>query len=168
MTKSPWRVSLLAGLAIGGLLACTSTPAADSGRAALRAAIDRWFDAVNSRDVAMLTATMTEDVELSDSRASVRGRDAAIRALREVVKDGTLGGVTFEITVANDVAWHEIGLTQTRKNGDVQGRGLALEIWKRVDGEWKLHRRLATGVTAPDIQLTRPTTKEPVLDQSKN
>ena len=119
--------------------------------------------AVNAQDVATLNATMTEDVELSDNVATVRGRDPAIRALREAAKDGTLSGVSFEITIANDVAWHEVGLTQTRRNGVVQGRGLALEIWKRVNGKWQLHRRMATG--APEIQVTRPSTKEPVLDR---
>jgi ketosteroid isomerase-like protein len=168
MNKTLWRVTLLAGLLVGGVLACTRTPAAQGAeQSALESAIHRWMTAVNAQDVTTLTATMTEDVELSDNVATVRGREAAIRALRDAVKDGPLSGVTFEVTIANDVAWHEIGLTQTQKGDLVQGRGRALEIWKRVNGEWKLHRRMTTGAPAPEVSVTRPSTKEPVLDRPK-
>src|SRR5689334_6303793 len=121
MNKTLWRVTLLAGLLVGGLLACTRTPAAQgTEQSALKSAIHRWMTAVNARDTATLTATMTEDVELSDNLATVRGREAAIRALRDAVIDGALNGVTLEIKIANDFAWHETGLTQTRKGGIVQ------------------------------------------------
>ena len=167
MSKTFWHVTLVAGLLASSILACTRTPAAQGAdQVALQTAIHRWMTAVNARDVATLTATMTEDVELSDNVATVRGREAAISALHDAVKDGPLGGVTFDITIANDVAWHEIGLTQDQKGGIVQGHGLALEIWKRVNGEWKLHRRMATG--APEVSLTRPSLNEPVLDSPKN
>jgi len=147
------------------LLVSTMALAADSERAALEVAIHRWTTAVNARDVATLTATMTEDVELSDNMATVRGREAAIRALLEMAKGGKLGAMSVEITVAGNIAWHEVGLTQSEKNGIVHGRGLALEIWKRVKGEWKLHRRMATGTPSPGVTVTRPSTKEPVLDR---
>jgi len=165
MNKTLWRVTLLAGLLVSGFLACTKAPAADSERVALNAAIDRWIAAVNAQDAAALTATMTEDVELFEAGGAARGREAAIRALREDASSGQLSAVIFEITIAHDVAWYAAGLTQTQKNGVVQGHGQTLEIWKRVQGEWKLHRRMVTGVVAPGISLTRPSTKEPVLDQ---
>ena len=169
MNKALWRVTLLAGLLVSGLLACTRSPAAqDSDRVALEAAIHRWLTAVNSQDVATLASVMTEDVELLDDTATVTGREAAIRALREVVTHGRQVSTTVEITISNDVAWHVAGLAQTRKNGDVHARGQALEIWKRVQGEWKLHRRMATGVSIAGDLLTRPSTSEPVLDRPGN
>jgi ketosteroid isomerase-like protein len=168
MNKTLWRVTLVAGLLACGLAACTRAPAADSERVALGAAIHRWIAAVNAQDVTTLTATMTEDVELFDaSGATVRGREGVIRALCDVSR-GKLGAVTLEMTVANDVAWHVVGLTRNQKNGDVQGQGQALEIWKRLNGEWKLHRRMVTGVVSPEVSLTRPSTNEPVLDRPRN
>ena len=167
MNGALWRVTVLAALLASGLLACTKAPAADSERVALGTAIHRWMAAVNAQDVATLTATMTEDVELLDANGTVRGREAAIRSLSDVSR-GQLGAVTLEIKIANDVAWHISGLTQTQKNGDVQGQGQALEIWKRVKGEWKLHRRMVTGVVTPGVSLTRPSTNEPVLDRPGN
>ena len=125
--------------------------------------------AVNAQDVDTLTTTMTEDVELLDANAAtVTGRDAAIRALREVATRGQLVATSREITIANDVAWHVVGFAQTQKNGDVHARGQALEIWKRVKGEWKLHRQMAAGLITPADSLTRPSPNEPVLDRPKN
>jgi ketosteroid isomerase-like protein len=169
MNTALWRVTTLAVLLVGGLLACTRVPAAPGPeQVALEAAIQRWMTAVNAQDVNTLTRTMTEDVELLDDAGTVTGRDAAIRALREVATRGQLVASTRELTIADDVAWRVIALTQTQKNGDVHSRGQALEIWKRVNGEWRLHRRMAAGVITPAISLTRPSTNEPVLDQPKN
>jgi ketosteroid isomerase-like protein len=164
MKQSLPRISLLAGLLVSGLLACAA-PAASDSRDALEAAIQHWTAAVNAQDATTLTRTMTEDVELTDDTATVTGRDAAVRALRELVARGKLITTTREITVANDVAWHVVGLAQAQKNGDVQARGQALEIWKHVNGEWRLHRRVATGTVAPEISPTRPAKDEPVLDR---
>ena len=169
MRKSPWRITLLAGVLAGGLFACTQSPAApEPDRAGLQAAIQRWMTAVNAQDVATLNATMTEDVELLDPAATVKGRDAAIRALREAASGGQLVATSREITMSSDFAWHLAGLAQTQKNGDVHARGQALEIWKHVHGSWKLHRRMVTGSIPSDVSLTRPTTKEPVLDEPRN
>ena len=120
--------------------------------------------AVNSWDAATLKMTMTEDVQLLDDGATVTGRDAAIRVLREHVARGQLVATTRELEISNDVGWHVAGLSHTDKNGDVHALGQALEIWKRVNGEWKLHRRMTSGVIPPDVSVTRPSTKEPVLD----
>jgi len=162
------RIVPLAALLACGLLACTRVPAADSDRAALEAAIHRWVAAVNAQDVAALTSTMTEDVELTDETATVKGRDGAMKTLREVAAHGELVATSREIRVADDVAWHLVGLAQRRKNGDIDARGQALEIWLRVNGQWKLHRRVAAGVGTADSSLTRPLSKEPVLDRPGN
>jgi len=170
MNKELWRVAPSAVLLVSGLLAFTMALAApDSGRIALEAAINRWTTAVNAQDVDTLTKTMTENVELLDADASkVTGRDAAIRALREIVTRGRLVATCREITVVNDVAWRVVGLSQTQKNGVMHARGQALEIWMRVNGEWKLHRQMTAGVFTPTDLLTRPSTSEPVLDRPKN
>ena len=65
MRYYPYEKALLL---ISGLLACTmSLAATDPDRVALEAAIHQWMTAVNAQDVATLTRTMTEDVELLDN-----------------------------------------------------------------------------------------------------
>jgi len=170
MNKALWRAAPLAVLLVSGLLTFTVALAApDSGRVALEAAIHRWMTAVNAQDVDTLTMTMTEDIELFDADvAKAKGRDAAIRALREIVTRGRLLATCREITIVNEVAWRVVEFTQTQKNGDVHARGQALEIWMRVNGEWKLHRQMAAGLFTPKDLLTRPSTNEPVLDHPRN
>lgn len=163
-------VARLAGVLMSCLLGSTIALAAqDPDRIALEAAMQRWMTAVNARDVRSLAATMTEDVRLLDASApEVAGRDAAIGALRDVANRGRLIATNAEITIARDVAWRVVALTQTHADGVVHARGQSLEIWKRVRGEWKLHRQMAAGIIAPADWLTRPSTGEPVLDQPKD
>jgi ketosteroid isomerase-like protein len=153
-----------ATMLIAGLLACAPALAADSGRAALEAAGQRWMAAVNARDSAALSRTMTEDVELLDDRGTVTGRDQAVKALL-VSAGGKLLAASREVTMTGDLAWRVVNLSRLQKNRDVQARGHALEIWIRIDGEWKLHRRMTTASAAPEISLTRPSPDEPVLDR---
>lgn len=168
MNRTPWRLFLVTVWLVSGLFACARTPAAqDPAGVDLRAAIQRWVTAVNSRDAATLAATMTRDVELMEDAATVTGRDAAIASLREWVKHGRLVATSREITIAGDTAWHVVSLSQAGKNGDLRARGQALEIWKRERGEWKLHRRMAGGAVPPELSPTRPPLNEPVLDQPK-
>jgi len=168
MNKTLWRFAPWAVLVVGGLLACAKAPAANPERAALETAIHRWMAAVNAQDVDTLTKTMTEDVELLDETVAATGRVAAIQVLREVVTRGQLTATSREITIANDVAWHVVAFSQTQKNGDVHARGQALEIWKRVNGEWKLHRQIAADLITPAQLLTRPPINEPVLDRPRD
>jgi ketosteroid isomerase-like protein len=172
MNMTFWRIKLpllLGGLFACGLFACTTAVATpDTDRAALEAATHRWLTAVNAQDANTLNATMTEDVELMHDSTRVTGRDAAIQALRDVVKRGHLVATSREITIVDDVAWRVIGLAQTRKNRDVHSRGQALEIWQRVQGEWKLHRHMSAAIETEAISVERPATKEPVLDRPAN
>ena len=43
-----------------------------------------------------------------------------------------------------------------------------LEIWKRVKGEWKLHRQMSSTLLVPPRMLPRPLPPEPVLDKPAN
>jgi ketosteroid isomerase-like protein len=135
----------------------------------LEGAIERWVSAVNSQDENVLSRSVTDDVELLDSNvATVKGRDATMRTLREVGARGRLVATTREITMVDDVAWHVVTFSQIQKNGDVHARGQALEIWKRVNGRWQLHRQMSAGFLKPTNALTRPSTDQPVLDRPKD
>lgn len=168
MTHSIWRMVSLSMLLLSGLPGPMAF-AADSQRVALEGAITGWVSAVNSQDANALSRSMTNDVELLDpDAATVKGRDAATRTLRQVGARGRLVAATREITMANDLAWHVVTFSQIQKNGDVHARGQALEIWKRESGRWKLHRQMSAGIIRPANTLTRPSTDEPVLDRPKN
>lgn len=167
MNRTPTRLARLAMLLMNGL--ATMTHASEhADRAALETAMHRWTTAVNAQDAVTLGATMTGDVELIEANTAVKGREAAIRTLREVAGRGRLVVNGREIMIADGVAWRVVAFTQIQKNGDVHARGQALEVWRRVDGQWQLHRQMSADLISPGVTLTRPSTSEPVLDRPAN
>jgi ketosteroid isomerase-like protein len=156
------RLGLLIPLLVASQLGCAA-PAADDERAALESAIHRWVTAVNAQDSAVLVETMTADVELTADGRTVAGRDAVVRALIEAARHARLVATTREIQLSGSTARHVATLAWLRKNGDVHAGGEAVDGWKRVNGHWRLYQRIVT-VTAPEVSLERPSTKEPVRD----
>jgi ketosteroid isomerase-like protein len=169
MNKSSWRLTPLVVLLVSGLLGCAMVVAApDPQGVALEAAVQRWVTAVNTQDVNALATTMTEDVELLDIATTETGREGAIRALREAARRGKLVAAIREVSIAGDLAWRVVSLTQVEKSGVVHARGHAVELWKRVNGAWMLHRLMAPGVINPAVTLTRPSPTDPVLDKPRD
>ena len=139
-------------------------------RAALEAATQAWIKAFNARDVDALVALATPDVVLLDSNVPpVSGRQAAraswARAL--VAASGEVTSATKEAVIAGDVAWRIGAFAHKAPNGTVASRGQSLEIWKRVNGAWKMHRQMSSSLLAqPGVQPRIPS--EPVLDKPVN
>jgi hypothetical protein len=75
---------------------------------------------------------------------------------------------TKEWVIAGDVAWRIGVLTHNLPRGNIVSRGQSLEIWKRVKGEWKMHRQMSTSILAQPKLLPRPLPPEPVLDAPGN
>jgi ketosteroid isomerase-like protein len=138
---------------------------ADSAdRAAIEVAAQAWAKAFNARDAKALLAMATEDlVVLDPNRPPVSGaaaREAWKNALGAA--QGQLTSASKEIVISGDVAWRIAGLTFRQP----ARQGQALEIWKRVGGEWKIHRQMSSSVlTQPNLL---PTPSEPVLDRPAN
>lgn len=144
---------------------------AATDRVALEAAAQAWVKAFNARDAGALVALTTEDVVLMDpSVAPLSGRDATRQALQQALgaAKGQITSATKKAVVAGDVAWRIGALTHKLPNGDLVSRGQSLEIWKRVDGGWKIHRQMSSTILAQPKLLPRPLPSEPVLDTPRN
>jgi hypothetical protein len=70
--------------------------------------------------------------------------------------------------IHGDVAWRIGALTHKLPNGEVVGHGQSLEIWKRVRGDWKLHRQMPSSILPQPKLRPRPIPSEPVLDKPGN
>jgi ketosteroid isomerase-like protein len=154
------------------LLGVSSVVLADEAadRAALEGATQAWIKAFNARNADALVSLTTEDVVLLDpSLAPVSGR-AAREALREAlgVAKGKVTNATKELVIDGDFAWRIGALAHQSPGGEVLGRGQSLEIWKRVNGEWKIHRQMSSSILAQPKLLPRPLPPEPVLDTPAN
>lgn len=133
-------------------------------QAALEAAAQAWMKAFNARDAKTLLALGTEDLIVLDPNLRPVSGAAAREAWKKSLgaTQGRLTSVTKEIVISADIAWR-ISVLSDR---DSARPGQALEIWKRVGGEWKIHRQMISNVlTSPGLL---PTPSEPVLDRPAN
>ena len=140
-------------------------------RAAVEAASQAWLAAFNAHDADSLVALTTPDVVLMDAGvASVSGRDATratwVRAL--AAAKGQVTTSTKEIAIAGDLAWRIGALAHKLPDGTVVSRGQSLEIWKRVNGEWKIHRQMSSGLLAQPKGLSRPPPAEPIFNTPRS
>jgi ketosteroid isomerase-like protein len=136
-------------------------------RSALEAAAQAWSKAFNARDADALAALATQDIVLMDSNATrVSGREAARGALQQAfTSTGQITTTTKEAVIVGDVAWRIGALASKLPNGAVESRGQSLEIWQRVNGQWRLHRQMSSNLLARPGHLPRPPLSEPVLEK---
>ena len=147
-------IAAFAAVAVAPLTFATES----SDRAAIEAAAQSWAKAFNARDTNALLALATEDLVVLDANNSpttgARAREAWKRAVGASQKPIT--STSKEIVIAGDVAWRIAAL----------GPGQVLEVWKRVGGQWKIHRQMSSNVLTQPKLL--PTPSEPVLDRPAN
>jgi ketosteroid isomerase-like protein len=140
-------------------------------RAALEAAAQAWTKAFNARNPDALVALATEDIVLLDpGLPAVSGRAAAREAWAQALRaaQSQVTSATKETVIAGPVAWRIGSFTHRLPNGDTAGTGQSLEIWKRVNGQWKLHRQMSSTLLAQPRLLMLPRPSEPVLDKPSN
>jgi ketosteroid isomerase-like protein len=155
-------VSGVRSMAIAALAAIAFAPLAlateSADRAAIEAAAQAWAKAFNARDPNALLALATEDLIVLDTNnppmSGARAREAWKKAVGSAQRP--LTSTSKEIVIDDDVAWRIAAL----------GQGQALEIWKRVGGQWKIHRQMSSNVLTQPKLLSPPS--EPVLDRPAN
>lgn len=135
-------------------------------RAAIEAAAQEWVNSFNLHDIAAMLRLATGDVVLLDPSLPPVSGNAVNDALQRASTGTQLTTATREISIAGDVAWR-IGVLQPVATAGTALRSDCLEIWKRVDGTWKLHRQMSSGMLAP-LRFRRPLPSEPMLDQPRN
>lgn len=134
---------------------------------AIELAAQAWIDALNEHDTDEMVQLATEDVVLMDAtQPPIVGRDAARAAWqRSLPAAGTrITTTTKQVEVAGNIAWRIGALVHERAGGELLSRGQSLEIWKRVNGEWKLHRQMSSSLLARQPLLRRPLPTDRVLD----
>jgi ketosteroid isomerase-like protein len=136
-------------------------------RSAIETAAQSWAKAFTARNADAMVALATDDVVLLDARIPpVSGREGARNAWRGAARrsGGQLTTTTKETEIVEDVAWRIAALAYKLPSGEVVNHGQALEIWKQVDGEWKLHRQMSSLLSSSTI-VRKPLPSEPVLDK---
>jgi ketosteroid isomerase-like protein len=152
---------------LGTAFAARADEAAD--RAALDLAKQAWVGAFNARNADAMAEIVTEDiVMLAPNAPPVKGREAVRAVWRQAVSSSKVHATvtTDETVILGQFAWRMGAYTHTLPTGTVVSRGKCLEIWKRVDGQWKMYRYMFSGnEVAPRPKFAPvPRPSEPVLD----
>lgn len=160
--------ALWLSLGIGVAATAGADEAAD--RIALNRAAQAWVEAFNRRDADAMAALATEDVVLLDpDLAPASGQGAALAAWRRAVAAARtqIAVADKETVVLGDIAWKIGAITHRSPDRLTVTDDALLEIWKRADGRWRIHRQMSSGILAPPRRLPRPP-PEPVLDAPVN
>lgn len=134
---------------------------------ALDAAARAWLHAFNELDADAMAALATKDVILMDgTMPPIAGRQATRAAWRGSLPDSGIRvtSATKNLEITGDIASRIAAFVYEGPNGQVVSRGQSLELWKRVGGEWKLHRQMSSGLLAQQPLLRRPLPTDRVLD----
>jgi ketosteroid isomerase-like protein len=160
-------LTLAPTLLLGVVCVVKADEAAD--RVALDSAQQAWIAAFNAHDADAMAALTTVDIVLLPPNAlPVRGREAVRAVWRQATSTAKAHAtVTNEETVIlGEFAWSMGAFTHTLPNGAIVSRGKFVEIWQRVDGQWKIHRDMFSSNAAAAKRKFAPVPRpsEPVQD----
>jgi len=137
------------------LSGCAIAPMQANQRAAIEAANVRWVAALSRGDAAGLAALYTPTAQLLPANGNVvSGRQEIQNYWQGAIKSGfnavTLS--TLEVESCGDTAYEVGKYTVPGEDGKVLDKGDYIVIWKRQDGQWKLHRDIWTTNTPAPAQ----------------
>jgi len=131
-----------------GSLVSFETQAADQhaeDKRALESGAAAWMEAFNTRNADALTSLYTEDaVLLPPNEPAVFGRDAIRATNRELLAEEGLGMEIEDLEVRSegDLGYKAGRYRMYSKDGALLDRGKYIEIWKKTDGTWLIHREM--------------------------
>lgn len=131
------------------LLFVAVAPAAQTSpaREAIEAANRKFLAAAAKSDVAAMAAVYTSDAAAYPANSEiVSGRDA-IQNMWKAALDSGITNIelgTAEVESSGDLAYETGTYVMKLKDGSVADRGKYVVVWKRVNGQWLIHRDIWT------------------------
>ena len=118
-------------------------------RAAIEASNKKYVEAVLKGDAATIASLYTPDaLNFNENEEPTKGR-AAIEKLWQRLLSSGVSAVTFnttEVESGGDLA-DEVGTFEVKNmSGEVVQRGNYCTVWKRINGQWLLHRDISTSL----------------------
>ena len=127
----------------GGIFAQAKQGDPGGVRAAIEAGNKKFSEGVAKNDAKTIASAYTTDGEAFPPNSEiVKGRPALQKMWQSVLDSGIasieLG--TSEVESSGDIAYETGTYTMKTKDGSVADRGKYCVVWKRVGGQWLLHR----------------------------
>jgi uncharacterized protein (TIGR02246 family) len=118
-----------------------------SVRAAIEAGNKKFMNGAAKGDASLIASAYTADAEAFPPNSDVvRGRPA-IEKLWKAVLDSGINAfelVTTEVASQGNLAYEVGTYAMKMKDGKVADRGKYCVVWKRINGQWLLHRDIWT------------------------
>ncbi len=114
-----------------------------AARSAIEAGNKKFGAGVAKGDAAEVAGLYNEDAQaLPPGGDAVKGRAAILKMWQGVFDAGIAGAVltTLEVEVMGDTAAEVGTFLLTTKDGRTADRGKYIVLWKKVSGQWYLHR----------------------------
>lgn len=118
--------------------AACAPPAADESDE-IRARSAAWVEAFNARDRDALVALYTDDARVLAANAPMEQGAEAVGATFQAMFDAGLTGTleSVEVMAVGEMG-HHLGTYTLGVEGEVADRGKFIELWRKVDGEWRI------------------------------
>ena len=146
-TRARFVVTIAAALLFGGTLIAQTAPAKTGARGGtVRAAIDaankKFLEGARKKDASIIASVYTEEAEAFPPNGEVvKGRAALQKMWQGTLDSGlVLDLVTREVESSGDLAYESGTYSIKTADGTVADRGKYSVVWKRVGGQWLLHR----------------------------
>ena len=127
--------------------------AQDPAKTAIDAANRKFVAAFNKQDAAGVAATYSpEGAAFPPNSPIVKGREAIQKMWESVIGSGitSIALVTSEIESGGNIAYETGTYELKTKDGNIADKGKYCVVWKRVNGQWMLHRDIwSTDLPAP-------------------
>jgi ketosteroid isomerase-like protein len=124
---------------------------AGQGNAGVRAVIEagnkKFVDGAAKHDAALIASAYTEDAEAFPPNSDkVKGRPALQKLWQSVLDSGIAAFElnTTEVEADGNLAYEVGTYAMKTKDGKVADQGKYCVVWKRVNGQWLLHRDIWT------------------------
>jgi len=132
---------LVLGAADAGAQA--GTAAGGAVRAAIEAGNKKFSDGAAKKDAKIIAAAYTPDGQAFPPNADVVKGRAALQQMWQSVLDSGVASIelaTTEVESSVNIAYESGTYSMKTRDGKVADRGKYCVVWKRVGGEWLLHR----------------------------
>ena len=139
------RIAVIVAVACVVAFAGIRRLAAQGGtvRAAIEAGNKKFVTGAAKGDAAMIASAYTADAEAFPPNSDVvRGRAAIEKLWKSVLDSGitAMELVTTEVDSQGPLAYEVGTYLMKTKDGKVADRGKYCVVWKKVNGQWLLHR----------------------------
>lgn len=117
--------------------------AQDPARAPIEAAVKKFVETFAKQDAAALAAAYSPDASAFPPNAPIiKGRAGIQKMWQGVMTSGiaTVSLVTTEVESAGNLAYESGTYEMKTKDGKAADRGKYCVVWKKVNGQWLLHR----------------------------